>query len=88
MFNEKRKCCNHLCPDTVYFHKLLLILYLSAIETLTCRREMSLLGSASFGFAQNTIHDFQNTVFELIVALSSTNATKTIIRKRFSDNDL
>ena len=44
--------------------------YLSAIETLICRKEMSLLGSTSFGFAQNTIHDFQNTVLELIVALS------------------
>ena len=28
----------------------------------TCHREMSLTGSTSFGFAQNTIHDFQNTV--------------------------
>ena len=46
---------------TVYF-TLLLILYLSAIETLVSRREMSLIGSTSFGFAQNTIDDFQNTV--------------------------
>ena len=40
----------------------LLIIYLSAMERLICRREMSLIGSTSFGFAQNTIHDFQNTV--------------------------
>ena len=59
---KKRKCCNHRCPDSVYFHTLLLIKYLSAIETLICRREMCLLGSTSFGFAQNTIHAFQNTV--------------------------
>ena len=45
-----------------YFDTLLLIIYLSAIERLICRREMSLIGSTSFGFAQNTIHDFQNTV--------------------------
>ena len=38
------------------------ISYLSAIETLTCLREMSLIGSTSFGFAQNTMLDFQNTV--------------------------
>ena len=57
---KKRKCCNHRCPDSVYFLTLLLIM--SVIETLICRREMSLLGSTSFGFAQNTIHDFQNTV--------------------------
>ena len=37
---------------------------------------MSLIGSSSFGFAQNTIHDFQNIAFNYIVALSSTNATK------------
>ena len=62
IFNEKGKCCNHRCPDSVYFNTLLLIIYLSAIETLVCRREMSLIGSTSFGFAQNTIYDFQNTV--------------------------
>ena len=39
-----------------------LVTYLGAIETLICRREMSYIGSTSFGFAQNTIHDFQNTV--------------------------
>ena len=59
---KKEKSCNHRCPDSVYFHTLLLIIYLSAIERLICRREMSLIGSTSFGFAQNTIHDFQNTV--------------------------
>ena len=59
IFNGKRKTCNHRCPDSVYFHTLLLIIYLSAIERLICRRETSLIGSASFGFAQNTIHDFQ-----------------------------
>ena len=37
-------------------------LYLSAIERLICRGEMSLIGSTSFGFAQNTMHNFQNTV--------------------------
>ena len=41
---------------------LLLIIYLSAIETRICRGEMSLIESTAFGFAQNTIHDFQNTV--------------------------
>ena len=62
IFNEKRKCCNHRCPGPVYFNTLLLTIYLSAIETLICRREMSLTGSTSFGFAQNTLHDFQNIV--------------------------
>ena len=38
---------------------MLLFIYLSVIETLI---EMSLIGSTSFDFAQNTIHDFQNTV--------------------------
>ena len=62
IFNEKRKCCNHRCPDSVYLNTLLLIIHLSAIERLICHREMSLIGSTSFGFALNTIHDFQNTV--------------------------
>ena len=48
---------------------------LIATETLICRREISLAGSTSFDFAQHTIHDFQNTVLN-IVALSLTNATK------------
>ena len=59
IFNTKRKCCNHRCRDSVYFHTLFFIIYLSAIETLICRREMSLKGSTSFGFAQNTIHDLK-----------------------------
>ena len=62
IFNKEIKSCNHQCPDSVYFHTQLVIIYLSVIERLICRREMSLIGSTSFGFAQNTIHDFQNTV--------------------------
>ena len=59
IFNKKMKCCNHRCPDSVYFNTLLLSIYLSAIETLVCLREMSLTGTTSFGFAQKkTIHDF------------------------------
>ena len=37
-------------------------MYLSAIVTLICGREMSLPGSTSFSFAQNMIHDFQYTI--------------------------
>ena len=48
-------------PFSVYFN-MLFSCYLSAIETLICLREMSLIGSCSFGFATNTIDDFQNTV--------------------------
>ena len=58
---------------------------MNVTETLICRREISLMGSTYFGFAQNTIHDFQNTVFKLTVALSSTNATKRGCRK-YSDH--
>ena len=49
-------------PCFCLFSYAVLIIYLNAIETLICRREMSLTGSTSFGFAQNTIHDCQNTV--------------------------
>ena len=40
-------------------------IYMSAIETLSCHIEMSLIGFTSFCFAQTTIHDFQNTVLNL-----------------------
>ena len=78
-FNEKRKSCNHRYPDSVYFHMLLLITYLSAIETLVCGRKMGLIGSTSFGFAQKTIHDFQNTVLNSLWHCHRINATKIVV---------
>ena len=59
---KKRKSCDHRCPDSVYFRTLLLIIYFRATKRLICRREMSLIGSTSFSFAQNTTHDFQNSI--------------------------
>ena len=79
IFNEKRKSCNHPCPDSVYFHTLLLIIYLSAIERLICHIEMSLIGSSSFGFAQNTMHHFQNTIFH------KCHKNRTITKLTFKD---
>ena len=73
IFNFKKKYC-FIIAVLILFNMLLLIIYLSAIETLICRREMSLIRSTSFGFAQNTIHGFQKYPSELIVALSSSNA--------------
>ena len=54
-------------PKCLYFVLALRIVLhsaidLSAIKTLICHGEMSLIGSTSFGFAQNTKHDFQDTV--------------------------
>ena len=43
---------------------LLLVIYLSVTGTHTCHREMGLTGSNSFGFAENTVHDFENTVLK------------------------
>ena len=70
------KCCNHRCPDSVYFNTLLLIINLSSVETLDCRREMSLIGSTSFGFCTKYDTRFSKYDIELMVALYSTNATK------------
>ena len=56
-------------------------IYISAIEKLICHT-----GSTSFAFAQNTLHDFQNTVLELIVALSSRNATKAELERIFCNS--
>ena len=76
IFNEKRKSCNHRYPDSVYFHMLLLIIHLSAIERLICRIEMSLIG-----LLPSVLHKYDTRFskygIELIVALSSTNATKS-----------
>ena len=50
---------------------------------------MNLIGSTFFLFVQNTIHDFCNTVIiELIVALTSINATKPPFfnESRFTSN--
>ena len=41
---------------------------------LICHTEIEIIGSTSFGFAQNTIDDFQNTLLN-----SSINATKTAL---------
>ena len=47
-----------------WVNMLLLVIYLSVIGTHTCHREMGLTGSNSFGFAENTVHDFENTVLK------------------------
>ena len=50
---------------------------LSAIEALICHTDIEVnIGSTFFGFAQNSLHDFQNMVYDLIVALSSTMPQK------------
>ena len=53
-----------IAPTERYFNRLLLNIYLSTIETLICHRKMSLIRSTSFGFAQNTVYEFQNTVLK------------------------
>ena len=67
------------CPTSVCFNIPLLIIF-CVLSKLICHTELRLIGSTSFGFKQNFLHHFQNTVYELIVALSlissSTIATK------------
>ena len=66
IFNNKKKVLQSSMPLFCLFQYAIVnyiferyqIIYLSAIETLICRREKSLIRSTSFGFAQNTIHDF------------------------------
>ena len=51
--------------------------------------KFNLIGSTFFGLAQNMIRDFQNVLIKLIVALSSTNATKKVQKpKKFPRNSL
>ena len=51
---------------------------MSAIKTLICRREMNLTGPTTFGFAQNTIHDFRNTLLN-----SECHCLRQMPQKRF-----
>ena len=44
-------------------------MYLSAIETLVCRRETSFIESSSFGFSQIKVHGFQNTVLKVALQI-------------------
>ena len=60
IFNKKRKCCNHRCPDSVHFHTLFLIIYLSAIEILICHREMSLIG-----LLPSVLHKIRYMIFKI-----------------------
>ena len=76
MVSVKKESVEIIDAITVYFNTLLLIIYESAVERLVCCREMSLIGSTSFRFAQNMIHDFQNTLLN-----SMTNAIKTMLEK-------
>ena len=64
---------------------LFLIIYFSATEKLICRREMSLIGSTSFGFAQNTMHDFQNTVLNSYSHFIRQMPQKPSVSDRFSN---
>ena len=60
IFNKKRKCCNHRCPDSVDFYTLLLIIYLTAIETLICRREMIYQG-----LLPSVLHKIRHMIFPI-----------------------
>ena len=53
---------NGPCRNPEYLNTPFLIIYLNGTETLICHIEFSLLGSTSFGFAQDTIQDFQSTI--------------------------
>ena len=75
---KRKKYSYDWCPTPVYFKSLLLVIYLSAFETIInfVVEKLSLIGFTSFGFAQNTILDFQNTILNSYMCISSTNATK------------
>ena len=60
-----------------FLNTLLLITHLRAIETLVCRREMSINKVYFLRFRTKYDTRFSKYGIELIVALSSTNDTKT-----------
>ena len=85
MFQVKTKFSNDECPSPVYFNAPFLIICLNSIETLICHGTIELIGSASFRFAQNMLHDFRNTVLNSLwhclrlMPQKGTNASVIII---------
>ena len=65
-------------PNPVYFNTLFLIMHLSAIETLICQREIHFDSIHFLRFCTKYDTWFAKYRIELIVALSSTNTTKSI----------
>ena len=61
VFNTQKKYSFDRYPYPVNFNTTLLIVYLSVIETVICQIELKFNRVTSFGFAQTTTHDFQNS---------------------------
>ena len=77
IFDKKKEYSYYRYPNSVYFNIPLLIIYLiNYRNTYLSLQKLCLIGLTSFGFAQNTLHDFQKYGIELIMTLSSINATK------------
>ena len=70
---------NHRCPNPVYFNTPLLITHLSAIETRICHKRFEFNRVYFLRFCTNYNTRFAKYRFDLIVALSSTNAAKTLV---------
>ena len=77
IFNYKKKYSDDRCPNPIHFNTPLLIIYLSSIETLICHRDIEFDRLHFLQFCTNYDTLFSKYRIELIVALSSTNATKT-----------
>ena len=69
------------CHNRIYLNNPLLIIYLSAIETLICHTEIEVNRIYFLRFCTK-YDDFLKYGIELIVALSSTNATKILCNRR------
>ena len=65
-------------PNPVHFNTPLLITYLSAIKTVICHRDIEFYYFLRFRTNYNRPTRFSKHRIELIVALSSTNATKAV----------
>ena len=64
-------------PYSVYFNIPMIIMYLRVIETLICHTEIIEVNRVYFlRFCTKTLHAFQNTVLNLLVALSAANTKK------------
>ena len=68
-----------ILSNFIFFHNVFYVFFFLHCIKMSIYGGKELIGLTSFGFAQNMIHDFPNSVLNS-VALSLTNATKLLLQ--------
>ena len=78
-FNYKKEYSYDRCPNPIYFNIPLLIIYLSAFKTLICHTDIDVNRIYFLRFCTKYLTRISKYGIELIVAVSSTRATKMVL---------